>query len=184
MFNGISRSWNVGPAVQWNIFNYGRIMNNVRVQDAKFQELILNYRNTVLKAQQEVENALIAFLKAQQRAVKLAGATAAAKKTTELAMLQYREGIADFTTVLTAEQNLLTQQDSLAVTLGDISSQLVGVYRAMGGGWQIREGQDVVPPEVKAEMAARTNWGNLLTPVALPPQPLELPKHQVRPPQW
>ncbi len=184
MFNGISRSWNVGPGVQWNIFNYGRIMNNVRVQDAKFQELIINYRNTVLKAQQEVENALIAFLKAQQRAVKLAGATAAAKRTTELAMLQYREGIADFTTVLTAEQNLLTQQDSLAVTLGDISSQLVGVYRAMGGGWQLREGQDVVPPEVKAEMAARTNWGNLLTPVPLPPQPLELPQHQIRPPQW
>ena len=99
-------------------------------------------------------------------------------------MLQYREGIADFTTVLTAEQNLLTQQDSLATTLGDISSNLVGVYRALGGGWQIREGQDVVPPEVKAEMAARTKWGNLLTVVTLPPQPLTPPKHQVRPPQW
>ena len=99
-------------------------------------------------------------------------------------MLQYREGIADFTTVLTAEQNLLTQQDSLATTLGDISSNLVGVYRALGGGWQIREGQEVVPPEVKAEMAARINWGNLLNVVALPPQPLTPPKHQVRPPQW
>ena len=99
-------------------------------------------------------------------------------------MLQYREGIADFTTVLTAEQNLLTQQDSLATTLGDISSNLVGVYRAQGGGWQIREGQEVVPPEVKAEMAARTKWGNLLTVVTLPPQPLTPPKHQVRPPQW
>jgi hypothetical protein len=92
-------------------------------------------------------------------------------------MLQYREGIADFTTVLTAEQNLLTQQDSLATTLGDISSNLVGVYRALGGGWQIREGQEVVPPEVKAEMAARTNWGNLLTVVTPPPQPLTPPKH-------
>ena len=99
-------------------------------------------------------------------------------------MLQYREGIADFTTVLTAEQNLLTQQDSLATTLGDISSNLVGVYRALGGGWQIREGQDLVPPEIKATMAARTNWGNLLIPVAWSPQPLEPPKHQVRPPQW
>ena len=85
-------------------------------------------------------------------------------------MLQCREGIADFTTVLTAEQNLLTQRDSLATTLGDISSNLVGVYRALGGGWQIREGQEVVPPEVKAEMAARTKWGNLLTVVTLPPQ--------------
>jgi NodT family efflux transporter outer membrane factor (OMF) lipoprotein len=184
MFKGISRNWNVGPSVQWNIFNYGRIMNNVRVQDARFQELLIIYQNTVLKAQQEVENALIAFLKAQQRATKLAGSTAAAKKSAELAMLQYREGITDFTTVLTAEQNLLTQQDALATTLGEISGNLVGVYRAMGGGWQIREGQDLVPPEVKAEMARRTNWGNLLAPVALPPQPLVPPKHQVRPPQW
>jgi NodT family efflux transporter outer membrane factor (OMF) lipoprotein len=184
MFKGISRNWNVGPSVQWNIFNYGRIMNQVRVQDARFQQLFINYQNTVLKAQQEVENALIAFLKTQQRAQKLAGSTAAAKKTVDLAMLQYREGIADFTTVLTAEQNLLTQQDSLAVTLGEISSNLVGLYRAMGGGWQIREGQEVVPPETKAAMASRTNWGNLLTLVTLPPHPMELPKHQVRPPQW
>lgn len=99
-------------------------------------------------------------------------------------MLQYREGIADFTTVLTAEQNLLTQQDSLATTLGDISSNLVGVYRALDGGWQIREGQEVVAPEIKTAMAARINWGNLLNVVALPPQPLSPPKHQVRPPQW
>jgi NodT family efflux transporter outer membrane factor (OMF) lipoprotein len=184
MFQSKSRSWAFGPSAQWNIFNYGRIMNQVRVQDARFQELLITYQNTVLKAQQEVENALIAFLKAQQRAVKLAGSTAAAKKTVDLAMLQYREGIADFTTVLTAEQNLLTQQDSLAVTLGEISNNLVGVYRAMGGGWQIREGQEVVPPEVKTAMASRTNWGNLLTLVTLPPQPMEPPKHQVRPPQW
>jgi len=184
MFQSRSRAWMFGPSVQWNIFNYGRIMNQVRVQDARFQELLINYQNTVLKAQQEVENALIAFLKAQQRAQKLAGSTAAAKKAVELAMLQYREGIADFTTVLTAEQNLLSQQDALAVTLGEISSNLVGVYRALGGGWQIREGQEVVPPETKAAMASRTNWGNLLSLVTLPPQPLEPPKHQIRPPQW
>ena len=184
MFKGISRNWNVGPSVQWNIFNYGRIMNQVRVQDARFQELLINYQNTVLKAQQEVENALIAFLKSQQRAEKLARATAAAKKSVELAFLQYREGITDFTTVLTAEQELLRQQDNLAITLGDIAGNLVGTYRAMGGGWQIREGQDVVPPEIKAAMAQRTNWGNLLAPVSWPQQPLEAPKHQVRPPQW
>ena len=86
-------------------------------------------------------------------------------------MLQYREGIADFSTVLTAEQNLLTQGDSLArAPLGDISSNLVGVYRALDGGWQIREGQEVVAPEIKTAMAARINWGNLLTVVTLPPQ--------------
>ena len=59
-------------------------------------------------------------------------------------MLQYREGITDFTTVLTAEQNLLQQQDALAVSRGDIPTSLIRTYRALGGGWEIREGQDLV----------------------------------------
>ena len=140
MFDWRSRTGTIGPSFQWNLFNYGQITNQVRFQDARFQELLIAYQNTVLQAQQEVENALIGFLKAQQRAQKLVGATAAAQRSVDLAMLQYREGITDFTTVLTAEQNLLTYQDSLATTLGDISSNLVGVYRAMGGGWQIARG--------------------------------------------
>jgi hypothetical protein len=131
-----------------------------------------------------VENTLIGFLKAQQRAQKLVGATAAAQRSMDLAILQYREGITDFTTVLTAEQNLLTQQDNLASTLGDIAGNLVGVYRALGGGWQIRDGQDFVPDEVKEAMAKRTNWGKLLMPAALPSPPLEPPKSEIRLPQW
>ncbi len=184
MFQWKSRTGAIGPSVQWNIFNYGQITNLVRVQDARFQELLIAYQNTVLQAQQEVENALIAFLKAQQRAQKLAGATAAAKRSMELAILQYREGTTDFTTVLTAEQSLLTQQDNLAITLGDISSNLVGVYRAMGGGWQIREGQDFVPASIREAMAKRTDWGRLLMPAALPSPPLAPPKYDIRLPQW
>ncbi len=184
MFQWKSRTGTIGPSFQWNLFNYGQITNQVRVQDARFQELLTAYQNTVLQAQQEVENALIAFLKAQQRAKRLAGATAAAQRSVELAIIQYREGITDFTTVLTAEQTLLTQQDNLATTLGDISGNLVGVYRAMGGGWQIREGQDFVPTSIKEAMAKRTNWGKLLTPAAFPAPPPEQPKYDIRPPQW
>ena len=145
--------------------------------------MLLAYQNTVLQAQQEVENALIAFLKAQQRAQKLAEATGAAQRSVDLAILQYREGITDFTTVLTAEQSLLTQQDNLASTIGDIASNLVGVYRAMGGGWQICDGRDFVPDEVRQAMAKRTNWGKLLTPVALP-SPTDQPRYDIRLPQW
>jgi NodT family efflux transporter outer membrane factor (OMF) lipoprotein len=184
MFDWRSRTGSIGPGFQWNILNYGQITNQVRFQDARFQELMIAYQNTVLQAQQEVENALIAFLKAQQRAQKLAAATEAAQRTVQLAMIQYREGIADFTTVLVAEQNLLTQQDSLAATMGEISGNLVGVYRAMGGGWQLREGKDFVPAAVKAVMAQRTNWGKLLTPAAYTPPPPEAPKYDVRPPEW
>jgi NodT family efflux transporter outer membrane factor (OMF) lipoprotein len=179
-----SRTGGFGPSFQWNILNYGQITNQVRTQDARFQELIIAYQNAVLKAQQEVENALIAFLKAQQRAQKLAGATAAAQRSVELAILQYREGITDFTTVITAEQTLLAQQDSLAVTLGDISGNLVGVYRSLGGGWQLREGQDFVPAATREAMAKRTNWGGLLAPAPSVAPGAEPVKYDVKPPQW
>ena len=108
----------------------------------------------------------MAFLKAQERARFLSDSTTAAMRSLELAVIQYREGITDFTTVLTAQQALLSEQDSLATTLGDISRNLVGVYRALGGGWEIREGQDFVPAEIKETMARRTNWGRLLAPAA------------------
>jgi NodT family efflux transporter outer membrane factor (OMF) lipoprotein len=178
-----SRTTSFGPSFQWNLFNYGQITNQVRVQDARFQQLLLAYQNSVLTAQQEVEDNLVAFLQAQERARFLAESTAAAMRSLDLAVIQYREGITDFTTVLTAQQALLTQQNDLAVTLGDISRNLVGVYRALGGGWQIREGQDFVPVEIKEAMAKRTNWGRLLTPVAVAP-PEESQRRLIRAPEW
>jgi NodT family efflux transporter outer membrane factor (OMF) lipoprotein len=178
-----SRTTSFGPSFQWNLFNYGQITNQVRVQDARFQELLINYQNTVLSAQQEVEDSLIAFLKSQERAKFLRNSVTAAMRSLDLAILQYREGITDFTTVLTAQQALLSEQDSLATTLGNISLDMVGVYRALGGGWQIREGQDFVPPGIKEAMAERTNWGRLLTPVAVAPV-AESQRHLIRAPEW
>jgi outer membrane protein TolC len=184
MFRWGSRSVQVGPTLQWNIFNYGQITNNVRLQDARFQELVLIYQNAVLSAQQDVEDNLAAFLRAQDRADLLAQSVASARTALRLAVLQYREGVRDFTTVLTAQQALLSQQDSLASTLGTISTSLVGTYRALGGGWRIREDQDLVPPEIKAEMARRTNWGHLLTPTAYNLPAAREPDSAPRPPDW
>ena len=161
-----SRNASGGPSFQWDLLNYGRLTNQVRVQDARFQELVITYQNAVLKAQQEVEDSLVGFLRSQLRAGLLGESTAAARRSLDLSVLQYREGTTDFTTVLTAQQALLTEQDSLAIALGDISRNLVGVYRALGGGWQLREGKDFVPESVKAEMKKRTNWGRLLTSAA------------------
>jgi len=185
IFNWRNRSGSMGPTVQWNILNYGQITNSVRFQDAKFQELLITYQNSVLKAQQEVEDNLVAFLKAQERARFLSDSTTAAMRSLELAVIQYREGITDFTTVLTAQQALLSEQDSLATTLGDISRNLVGVYRALGGGWEIREGHDFVPAEIRQTMAERTNWGRLLAPaaVAVVPTP-EAQGRLIRAPDW
>lgn len=164
MFRWDSRNVQAGPSFQWNLLNYGRLTNQVRVQDARFQELLIGYQNAVLKAQQEVEDSLTGFLRSEVRARMLGESTAAARRSLDLSVLQYREGTTDFTTVLTAQQALLNEQDSLVVTLGDISRNLVGVYRALGGGWQLREGHDFIPEPVRAEMAQRTNWGGLLAP--------------------
>jgi len=175
VFQGSSLNVVGGPAVRWKILNYGRLANLVRVQDARFQELLLTYQNTVLKAQQEVEDNLVAFLRTQERAERLAQSAEAAQRSLDLALLQYREGKTDFTTVLTAQQALLAEQESLANTLGDIARSLVGVYRSLGGGWELREGQDFVPDAVKADMARRTNWGRLLEPAAHTPRPEATP---------
>jgi NodT family efflux transporter outer membrane factor (OMF) lipoprotein len=179
-----SRSIQVGPTLQWNIFNYGQITNNVRAQDAHLQQLLIAYQNAVLAAQQDVEDNLVAFLQAQERADLLARSVTSAKTALGIAILQYREGVVDFTTVLTAQQTLLSQQDGLASTLGTIATGLVGVYRALGGGWEVREGHDLVPPEIKAEMQQRTNWGQLLAPSTYNLPASREPESAPRLPDW
>ena len=174
----------MGPSFQWNLFNYGRITNNVRVQDARFEALLVNYQNAVLKAQQEVEDGLVAFLKSQQKAESLTLSARAAKRSVDLAMIQYREGATDYTTVLTAQQALLQQEDNLAVTQGSIPQAVISLYRALGGGWEIRKGKDFIPAETRKAMTDRTNWGDLLTPASA--QPTEPPSmHELfPPPDW
>jgi NodT family efflux transporter outer membrane factor (OMF) lipoprotein len=184
MFRWGSHTVQAGNSIQLNIFNYGRLTNNVRVQDARFQQLLITYKDTVLRAQQEVEDSLAAFLKAQDRAGFLSQSVAAARTSLDLALLQYREGTRDFTTVLTAQQALLNEQDNLAITLGTISSSLIGIYRALGGGWDIRQGKDLIPPDIKEEMSKRTNWGQLLTPASYNPLPSGKPPSDIRLPDW
>ena len=189
MFNWRNRQGSIGPAVQWNIFNYGQLTNLVRVQDARFQALLITYQNAILSAQREVEDNLIAFLRIQEQAKFLQEGAEAAFRSLNLAVLQYREGITDFTTVLTAEQALLSAEDTLASALGNISQSLVGVYRALGGGWEIREGQDFVPAATREAMERRTNWGKLLTPESVSAGPPPTPEEQqqkrlIRAPDW
>jgi NodT family efflux transporter outer membrane factor (OMF) lipoprotein len=184
MFRWGARQVQVGPSVQWNILNYGQITNNVRVQDASFQQQLLSYQRAVISAQQDVEDNLVAFLRAQDRADFLAKSVTSSRRALSIAVLRYREGVTDFTTVLTAQQALLSQQDSLATTLGNISTSLVGVYRALGGGWEIREGEDIVPAEIKAEMRKRTNWGGLLTPTTYNLPASREPRSTPRLPDW
>ena len=162
MFNWEGRALRAGAGFVFPIFNYGRLINQVRVQDAQFQEAVLQYQNTVLSAQREVEDGLAAFANEQRMVEALQRAAKAARRSTELAIIQYKGGQTDYTTVVSAEQNQLAVEDSLASNQGNVVLGIIAVYRALGGGWQIRESHDVLPDEVKTEMARRTNWGRLL----------------------
>lgn len=171
IFKWESRQYTWGPQGQWPILNYGRIINNVRVQDARFEQLLISYRNAVLKAQQEVEDALAGLLRSREGAESLAESVASAKNAVRIALAQYREGVADYTTVITAQSVLFSAQDNLANTLGDTSRYLTSLYRALGGGWQIREeGMEPISEEIKQAMAERTYWGDLLKPAVYMPR--------------
>jgi NodT family efflux transporter outer membrane factor (OMF) lipoprotein len=113
VFTNQSLYYMAGPELQWSFLNYGQITNNVRVQDTKFQELLIGYQNAVLKAQQEVEDGIAMFLNSRKAVTYLNDSVEAANGALRIAMIQYREGTADFTTVLTAEQNLYQAQNNL-----------------------------------------------------------------------
>ena len=170
LFTGDSFTGFVGPALSWPLLNYGRLKNNVRVQDARFQQLVINYQNTVLKAAEEVENAVVAFLRAQEQARFLSAAVQATKGAVDLSLIQYRGGAIPFDRVLISEERLVAQQDRLAEAKGAISVNLIAMYKGLGGGWQIRRGQDFVPGEIQEVMRTRTNWGGLLAPEAVSPK--------------
>jgi NodT family efflux transporter outer membrane factor (OMF) lipoprotein len=127
------------PTLQWKILNYGRILNNIRVQDARFQEKVLKYQQTVLTAGREVEDALVAFLQYQLQAQSLAESVKEAEDSVELVQAQYKGGLVDFNRVFTTQSQLVTQQDQLAAARGNIALSLISVYRAFGGGWQAFE---------------------------------------------
>jgi NodT family efflux transporter outer membrane factor (OMF) lipoprotein len=135
----------VFPSFQWKILNYGRIVNNVRLQDARLEEKILQYQQKVLSAGQEVEDALVGFLQSQQQARRLADSADASTRSVELVLQQYKEGLVDFNRVFTIQTQLLTQQDLLATARGNIALNLIAVYRALGGGWQSTEQRLTAP---------------------------------------
>src|ERR1700730_2705419 len=190
VFEGKGITFGFGPSFQWNILNYGQITNTVRVEDAKLQGLLVDYQNTVLKAQQQVENGLTSFLQGREQVDFLRQSVAAANAALGIALLQYNLGTRDFTTVLTAEQNLYTAQNNLAMAEGNVSAGLASVYEALGGGWQIRADNEFVPAATAEEMRNRTNWGELLPPPGAPQPPAPaLPTPQdvspnPRAPEW
>jgi hypothetical protein len=110
-----------------------------------------------------VEDAMVGFLRTQEQSKFLLSSVQAYKRSVELALLQYREGLVDYIRVLDTQRFLTQSQEFYVITKGSIVINLVAMYKALGGGWQIREGKDFVPEEIRVEMAERTDWGKLLS---------------------
>ncbi len=184
LFKSDSFTYSAGPSITWNVFNYGRIANNIRVEDARFQQLAVNYENTVLQAFQEVEDAMAAYSRTRDRAVLLAEAVSSYKSSVDLSTLQYQEGLVDFQRVLDAQQNLVRQEDNQVTVSGDVCLNLVALYKALGGGWEMRVGKDFVPADIKEEMRKRTDWDDLLSPGRMDFSPSEQNDRPFNRPDW
>lgn len=179
----------VGPGFRWDVLNYGRLLNNIRAEDAQFQELVYAYQQRVLEAGREAEDALVTYLRSQQRVRSLQASAQAAQRTLEITTDQYKQGAVEFTAVFLAASALATQQDAWAQGQGALAQSLVALYRALGGGWEMRltapavadVSSTVVPlPAVEAEPAAEETDaadGPLATPDVelLPPVPEPTP---------
>jgi NodT family efflux transporter outer membrane factor (OMF) lipoprotein len=138
LFTPQSLSGAVGPAFTWNILNYGRLVNLVRLEEARFEGLVYTYQNTVLTAQREAEDALVGFVRSQEQEKNLRDAVAALSEAEQLALSEATEGGRNYNRLYVIQFRKTQQQDDWAVSRGDIALNLIGIYRALGGGWQIR----------------------------------------------
>lgn len=135
LFESAANAGAIIPGVRWNILNYGRLANNVSLQETRLERSITEYRQTVLKAGGEVENALTRFIKAQQQIVSRQRAVNATAESIEIASLQYEEGVIEFDRVNNLRKDLVRQQDLLALARGEAAQGIVAIYRTLGGGW-------------------------------------------------
>ena len=166
LFSNNSEVWNYSGGFEWNVLNYGRLESNVRLQDAVFQQLLEDYRFTVLQAQVDVENAIVAYLKSHEQVEAYREAVAASQRAVNIATNQYENGLVTYNTVITTLGTLRQQEDVLATTRGSVTTNLVQIYKALGGGWQIRDNRDPVdflPATMKETMKQRTGaWKGVL----------------------
>lgn len=149
-----------GPSLSWNIFDQGLLRNNVRVQDARLQQLIAAYRDSVRQAAREADDAATGLIKSLERERILHDAAAAAERSLELATAQYREGYSDFQRVLDAQRALASQQDSYLLSRSAAVGNLISLYKSLGGGWQNQ--QPLIDDATRKQMSQRTDWGDLL----------------------
>ena len=162
LFSADSLTYSVGPAFVWPFLNYGRIRNDIRVQDARLQQALVAFREAAIQAAREVEDAMTAFARSQEQDQILAETMAVAARSAELSLLRYQEGFADYQRVINAQQALFNAQQRYAANRGAVTSNYIAIYRSLGGGWQSAEPRPLIDDETRRTMMERTHWGDVL----------------------
>jgi NodT family efflux transporter outer membrane factor (OMF) lipoprotein len=140
-FDGGSRFWSAGPTVQWNIFDAGRIRANIKIQNARQEQALATYEQTALSAFEDVENALVAYANEQVRRRSLEDAVKSSQESLRLANQLYANGLSNFINVLDAERSLYQAQDALVQSDRTVSTDVIALYKSLGGGWEMLDGQ-------------------------------------------
>lgn len=130
-----TRLWSIGPTLSWPIFRAGSLRNQVKIQNEMMEQAYISYQTAILDATEEVENALVAYVNEQVKFKHLQKGVKAARLAKKLAEHQYTTGMTDFNDVLDAQRSLLTLEDSLSQSQGTVISDLIRLYKVLGGGW-------------------------------------------------
>ena len=162
LFNTDSVTYAFGPSFVWPFLNYGRIKNSVRVQDARLQQALIAYKETALQAAREVEDAIVALEGARHQDDLLGQTVSTALRSTDVALLRFNEGFADYQRVLSAQQALFAQQSRYVSNKSKVVSSYISLYLALGGGWQVRYESDLLDTDTREALTERTNWGDVI----------------------
>ena len=164
LFSSDALTYSFGPSFVWPFLNYDRIVNNVRVEDSRLQQALINYREVVLQASREAEDAMVALNGTQQEVKILIETVESARRSNNLSTLRYREGFSDYQRVLDSQQALFSQQQNLVSSHGASVRSLIALYKALGGGWQDQTDLPLISEQSREQMDQRTNWGEILVP--------------------
>ncbi len=156
---------NIGPGLSWNIFQYDRIKNRVRIEDALFQESLTNYNQSVLQAVSEVSNAMVAYRYTVDKSVYDFKAVESSIRAFNISANQYNNGLVTYQRLLSTVEKMTLREDGYAQTRGSIANQIVALYKALGGGWEpLSTSVPLVKPATVEQMRERTDWGDYLEP--------------------
>ncbi len=156
-------SFIIGPSFTWNILDYDRIENNVRIQDSRLQQLIEQYQSLVLQAAKEVDDAAYSIVKLKEQKQLVDQSFKASQRSLSLANTRYREGYSDFQRVLDAQRAMFSQAENQLFNEGSYIAAIISLYKSMGGGWMEMSDDQLISSEVRKTMQQRTDWGDLLT---------------------